>query len=124
MQNIEYPVKIKDISKFESQNSQISINVFALQKSDDVLVNNLYPLYTTNCKNRPFEIDLLYLEKDCITHFYLINDLGSLLNQNKNHAYICKNCMQIFSTQQALNNHQVICLNHNYCKVNIQQKQQ
>ena len=35
MNNIDYPVKIKDISKFETQNPQIAINVFALEKSDD-----------------------------------------------------------------------------------------
>ena len=44
MNNIEYPVKIKDISKFETQNPAISVNVFALEKSDDI--KTLYPLYT------------------------------------------------------------------------------
>ena len=62
MNNINYPVKIKDIPKFETQNPTISINVFALEKPDDI--NTLYPLYISNHKNREFEIDLLYLEKD------------------------------------------------------------
>ena len=64
MNNIEYPVKITDISKFEKLNPQIAINVFALEKSDDP--NTLYPLYRTNYNDRTFEIDLLYLEKDVI----------------------------------------------------------
>ena len=117
MNNIEYPVKITDISKFEKQNPQIAINVFALEKSDDP--NTLYPLYRTNYNDRNYEIDLLYLEKDGNTHYCLIKDLGSLLGQNRHHAFICKNCLQIFSNHQALTNHQNICLNHNFCKVNL-----
>ena len=62
MNSIEYPVKTKDIPKFETQNSAISVNVFALEKSDDI--KTLYPLYIRNHKTRQFEIDLLYLEKD------------------------------------------------------------
>ena len=41
MNGIEYPVNITDISKFEKQNPQTAINVFALEKSDDP--NTLYP---------------------------------------------------------------------------------
>ena len=60
MDGIEYPVKIKDISKFESQNPNIAINVFGLEKSDDI--NTLYPVYTTNHKNRIFKMDVHFLE--------------------------------------------------------------
>ena len=96
MNNIKYPVKITDISKFE-KNPQIAINVFALEKSDDP--NTLYPLYRTNYNDRDYEIDLLYLEKDGNTHYCLIKDLESLLGQNRHRAFICKNCMQRFSNQ-------------------------
>ena len=61
MDRIEYPVKIKDISKFKSQNPNIATNVFGLEKSDDI--NTLYPVYITNHKNRIFEIELPFLEK-------------------------------------------------------------
>ena len=117
MINIEYPIKITDISKFEKQNPRIAINVSALEKSDDP--NTLYPLFRTNYKDRTYEIDLLYLEKDGNTHYCLIKDLGSLLGQKRHRAFICKNCLKIFSHQQALTNHQSICLNHNFCKVNL-----
>ena len=43
MDGIEYPVKIKDIFKFELQNDGIAINVFALEKSNDICT--LYPTY-------------------------------------------------------------------------------
>ena len=54
MINIEYPVKIIDISKFEKQNPQIAINVFTLEKSDNN--NTLYPLFRTNYNDRTYEI--------------------------------------------------------------------
>ena len=117
MNNIEYPVKTKDISKFETQNSAISVNVFALEKSDDI--KTLYPLYTSNHKNRQFEIDLLYLEKDGNTHYCLIKNLESLFSNNGNKVYICRNCMTCFTTLEASRNHQEICLQHDYCKVKI-----
>ena len=85
MNNIEYPVKITDISKFEKQNPQIAINVFALEKSDDP--NTLYPLFRTNYNGRTYEIDLLYLEKDGNTHYCSINDLESFLGQNRHRAF-------------------------------------
>ena len=43
MKVIKYPVNIKDISKFESQNDGIAINVFALEKSNDIIT--LYSVY-------------------------------------------------------------------------------
>ena len=117
MNSIEYPVKIKDTPKFETQNSAISVNVFALEKSDDI--KTLYPLYISNHKNRQFEIDLLYLEKDGNTHYCLIKNLESLFNNTGNRVYICRNCMIRFTTLEAFQNHQEICLQHDYCKVKI-----
>ena len=36
MEGNEYPVKIQDIPKFETQSTDIAINVFALQKPNDI----------------------------------------------------------------------------------------
>ena len=113
MEGIDYPVKIKDIPKFEKQNEQLSINVFALENSKDV--NSLYPLYISNYKDRKI-IDLLYLEKDGNTHYCLIKDIGTLLTKTKHKGYVCRNCMTILSTNQALENHQEKCLNNKFCK--------
>ena len=117
MNNIEYPVKIKDISKFETQNPAISVNVFALEKSDDI--KTLYPLYTSNHKDREHEVDLLYLEKNCNTHYCLIKNLESLFSNNGNKVHICRNCMTCFTTSEAFKKHQEICLQHEYCKVKV-----
>ena len=76
-------------------------------------------MYRTNYNDRTYEIDLLYLEKDGNIHYCLIKNLGTLLGQNDNRAFICKNCLQIFSYQQALSNHQSISLNRNFFKINL-----
>ena len=115
MDGVEYPVKIQDIPKFETQNEGIAINVFALQKSNDI--NILYPTYMANHRNRRTEIDLLYLEKDGNTHYCLIKDLNSLFSINGNRASVCRDCVIIFTSVEALRNHQEICTKHNYCKV-------
>ena len=80
MNGIEYPVKIQYIPKFETQNPNIAINVFALEKSNDI--NTLYPLYKTNHRDRQIEIDLLYLERDDDTHYCLVKDLNSFISNN------------------------------------------
>lgn len=43
MDGIPYPVKMKDISKFEKKHPGLVINVFALEKSNNP--NTLYPAY-------------------------------------------------------------------------------
>ena len=73
----------------------------------------------TNCKNRIFEIDLLYLEKDGNNHYCLIKDLNSLFSINGNRAYVCRNCTIIFTSVETLRNHQEICIKHNYFKVKM-----
>ena len=102
MDGIEYPVKIKDISKFETQNHNIAIDVFALEKSNDI--NTLYPVYITKSMNRLIEIDLLYLEKNGNSHYCLIKDFSSLFNKNGNRAFVCRNFIKIFAIK-ILQNH-------------------
>ena len=102
MNGIEYPVNKIDISKFETQNPNIAINVFALEKSNDI--ETLYPLYITNRRDHQIEIDLLYLEKDGNTHYCLIKDLNSLFSNNGNRAYVCRNSISIFTSVEALRN--------------------
>ena len=94
-----------------------SINVFVLEISNDI--KTLFLLYVTNHKNRVFEIDLLYLEKDGNTHYCLIKNFDSLFNNNCNCVYTYKNCITIFTSSDALKNHEEICINHNYCKVKV-----
>ena len=115
MKGIEYPVRIKDIPKVEKQNSNLSINVFALERQTDK--QSLYPVYLSNDnENEKKIIDLLFIESNENTHYCLIKDLNSFRCDKNNHKqYICRICMQGFKREITLKRHKEICLNHNYC---------
>ena len=116
MNNIEYPVLIKDISKVEKQNS-LNINVFALE--DQTNKQSLYPVYISNVKSEN-RVDLLYVEENENTHYCLIKDLDSFLcDKNKHKQHTCRNCLQRFRRLETLEKHKEICQDHNYCKVNM-----
>ncbi|XP_050294316.1 uncharacterized protein LOC126734659 [Anthonomus grandis grandis] len=58
LRDIEMPVKISDISKFENQNPNISINVFGIDSSSKSIIG---PLYHTK-QVKPHHINLLYFK--------------------------------------------------------------
>lgn len=75
LKNIQFPLKLSDIPKFEKQNSTISINVFGLNKKHEII-----PLYhTKNLKQN--HINLLYLTKYRKAHFCLIRDLAKICSK-------------------------------------------
>lgn len=57
MTGISYPVKVKQIPKFELQNN-VSVNVIGFEDND------FFPIYISKHKNRTHEVDLLYLTKN------------------------------------------------------------
>ena len=75
MSDIDYPVRIKDISKVEKQNN-ININVFALDNQKNK--QSIYPVYVSNVQSENI-VDLLYIEENENTHYCLIKDLDSFL---------------------------------------------
>lgn len=113
MDNIKYPVKIKDIPKIEKMNN-LTINVFGLE--DEKRKETLFPIFISNYKS-DIIIDLLYLENEDNTHFVLLTDLDSFLVSNRNKQYVCRNCLQTSRTKEALNNHRDICLSNKKCRI-------
>ena len=58
-------------------------------------------------------IDLLYLEDGETTHYCLIKDLNSYLCIESRHKeFVCRNCLDVSSTKQALENHKIRCLSN------------
>ena len=122
MNGIDYPVKIKDISKVENQNENLSINVFALEKQEDK--KTIYPVYISNKNNKEkITIDLLFIESNENTHYCLIKDLDSFKYDKNNHKqYTCRNCMQAFQKETTLKNHKEICLDNKHCNIILPKK--
>ncbi|MGY0427355.1 MAG: hypothetical protein ACWIPI_11115, partial [Polaribacter sp.] len=50
----------------------------------------------------------------------MITNLDSFLYKNSKHKpFLCRNCLNVFTTENALNNHREICLNHKHCNEKI-----
>jgi len=108
MTGITYPVRVKQISKFESQND-VSVNVFGFEDGD------LFPIYISKYKDKKHEVDLLYLTKEDNDHYCYIKHLNRLLSRTKNsgRAYkFCRYCLRGFTSQKVLDGHQRYCSRH------------
>ena len=88
---LEFPVSLKQIGKFEAKND-ISVKVLGLEGKDIHILKNL------GCSHR--EINLLMISKDGIDHYTVIKSLSRLLRSSntkqKCKQYFCTNCLQGF----------------------------
>ena len=108
---ITFPVKLKDIIKFEKLNPDLpGINVF----SEDN--NNIYPLKMAerDCKNT---IDLFLIEEDGKYHYSLIKNFSRLIRsqlttRTDEPIKICKRCFSYYTKQDLLDKHIEYCSNN------------
>ena len=98
MTDIEYPVSLKAIDKFERQNPTISINVFGHEES-------VYPLRVSKYEDRDV-IDLLPIYDEERKHYCLIKSMSRLLSSQLStdeHAlHYYRRCLNHFATQEKL----------------------
>ena len=88
MDGIEYPVSLRDINKFESLNSNISITVLGYDEWDKI-----YPLRISKHNDRTHKIKLLLIEDNEERHYCLIQNLSRLLSsQVSKHNKKCFIC--------------------------------
>ena len=90
---LEFPMKVKDIPKFENLNN-LNVNVFELTngKLTRILINKNYL--------KP-QIDLLLFEN----HYCLITKLHCLINKSSHMKHVCRRCLTAFSSQPVLIDH-------------------
>lgn len=126
LKDIEMPVKLSDISKFESYNPQISVNVYGLEfvfsrtegKHKYEVVGPLY--YTRN--KRVGHVNLLLITNDDgNSHYCWIKDFSRLVSQQvtrRNGAKLfCDGCLNYFNSEQHLMKHCRQDCNHVYTKL-------
>ena len=108
---ITFPMKLKDISKFEKLNPGLpGINVFSVNESD-----NFCPLKMVekDCVNT---IDLFLYEKDCVSHYSLIKNFTRLIKSQKTKSkekiFICKKCFTHYTKEELLKKHILYCSNN------------
>ena len=73
MQGINYPVKVKDMLKFEKLNPRLSVNVFGL---DD---DKVFPIQVTERKDAEHLVNLLMISDDEKSHCVWIKHFSRLV---------------------------------------------
>ena len=109
---IKFPMKVKDITKFESLNPSLpGINVFTVNEK-----NKFYALRMA--KRNPQEtIDLFLYEEDGKSHYSLIKHFSRLFrsqitSRTNGQIYICKRCFTHFSKEELFQKHIEYCSNN------------
>ena len=109
-EGIIFPMKLKDISKFEKLNPEIpGINVFSVDKF------TFYPLRMAekDCLNT---IDLFLYEEDGVSHYTLIKNFNRLIKSQKTNSkekiFICKKCFTHYTKEELLQKHILYCSNN------------
>lgn len=99
LNGMKYPVQISQVDNFESQNLNISINVFTFEN------NEIVPLKITRRNARLHHVDLLLLKNEMGSHYCLIKYLNRFLSRaksNKNKHFFCSFCLHGFIKEDLL----------------------
>ena len=121
MEGIEYPVSLRDINKFESLNSNMSITVLGYNERDKV-----YPLRVSKCTGREYDIVLMLLKNGENSHYCLVNNLSALLgkqtSKDSHTRSFCLRCCNSFKSKESLNRHKEYCDTNECIKINMPKK--
>ena len=112
LKGLEFPMKVKDIPKFENLNN-LNINVFEL--TGIVLA----PIHVNKNYLQP-QIDLLLYQN----HYCLITRLHCLINKDSHMKHVCRRCLTAFSSQPVLIDHMERCIKQQPTKITFSWKDQ
>jgi hypothetical protein len=124
-------MKLEDIKKFERLNPKIAVNVFLAELRDteefeeelDPTKRDSYrilPRVHSSENNREHVIDLLYLtDNNGNSHYCLIKNFQGLVRGNGNKNYICRKCLNGYTSTQALFRHESDCGNQEPCNIEM-----
>lgn len=105
----EYPMKLKDISKFEKQ-FNLSINVYGYEIKKDAV--EYHPLHLTQnlIRDAKGAISLLLMKEGEKSHYVLIKSMSALMHKNyngkgKGTVHLCPCCFRVYKTLDKLNEH-------------------
>ena len=119
LEGLDFPMKVKDIPKFENLNrlstggQQCCIIVFELTG------NVLTPIHINTNYDQP-HIDLLLYQN----HYCLITKLHCLINKDSHMKHVCRRCLTAFSSQPVLIDHIDRCQKQKSTKITFSWKDQ
>ena len=108
MKELNFLCEEKIFSKIEKKNN-IFINVFCYGN------NQTFPIYISNQKFKN-SIDVLLVMNENKSYHVYIKDFYRFMfhkTKNKNKKYICKSCLQCFSSKSVLIEHIEVCFSIN-----------
>ena len=109
---ITFPVSLEDINKFE-KNNNVSIHVFGWE-------GEVYPLRISKHVGER-QIDLLLLTEGDKKHYCWIKNFNKFMAIKGNHnaMHYCRRCLNCFTSEQALSNHDEYCSKHDAQKIEM-----
>ena len=112
---LKFPVGLKAIKIFETNNPSISINVFGFEDA-------VYPLKISKEK-RINNIDLLLISDEEKRHYCVIKDLSkflrSSLTKHSDAVEICRSCLNHFPDKDKLKNHEENCFQNEAIRIEM-----
>ena len=113
LEGLDFPMKVKDIPKFENLNIGLCINVFVLTGTV------LTPIHVNKNYLQP-QTDLLLYQN----HYCLITKLHCLINKDSHMKHVCRRCLTAFSSQPVLIDHIDRCQKQQPTKITFSWKDQ
>ena len=110
---LKFPVLVNQVSRFENNNPNISVNVYVFGKDEREVI----PKHVTKCTQRDKHVDLLMLSSKDNFHYVWIKNMSALIchrSKNEKKVYVCPHCAHPFSTEQVFLNHYPDCSQHRY----------
>lgn len=124
-QNLQFPLNVNGIRKFEKQNTSLSVNVFELvkkQKKKKITIRNengfetkeiddfsVKIFYVTKQEKLHNHVNLLLIHDGKKSHYCYIKNLsalvGSQISKDKRKKHICNSCFSMFRSEDLRQNH-------------------
>ena len=114
------PMTVEQMRKFEIRNTNISINIFKVEKKINVV-----PYYKSINKDlNCHKINLLLIfNEEGNSHYIYIKNLAKLIDGRRDYKFICHNCLTTFTSKQALHNHEELCNSNTAQKITLSKEE-
>ena len=116
---ISFPTTLREIDKFERQNSTVSVNVFGYEKE-------VYPLRISK-RGDDKTVNLMLISDGEKQHFCWIKNMSRLLSsQVSKHTkkrFFCLRCLNSFPTAESLQKHSGYCCSKEAVRVELPKKE-
>lgn len=132
LSGLTFPMPLSKITKFENQNSDIGINVYALDTSEKGNNDKKQPIYVlrlTKNENAVNYVNLFLLRQYDASlgaakeHYMTIRSMSRLFSnqiaRSRMKKYICYRCLNWFYKKEQLDEHLIICKKVNDCRVEM-----